>query len=604
MKSQYKIETKQELDNILREKNLSVLFQPIVNLQKQKIYAYEGLIRGPSDSRFHSPIKLFETAYEFGRLAELDFLCRELIINQFKRLSLPGKLFVNTNPESLLAKNYVDGETLKYVQDSGLSPEDVVIEITETYPIEDFSLLEKATNHYRGSGFSIAIDDLGTGYSGLKLWSELRPDFVKIDRHFISAINDDRVKRQFVISIYEIANSIGCQVITEGVETAEEYAIIHNLGAEYVQGYYFRRPEIMPPRKIAKSLFRSNECLKEIDTKHTAEELLLVMPKVAPQTTLAEAADLLASIPSALSVAIVKDDEPLGLVTRVNVMDTLAGRYGHALFSRKEVSSFMNRHILIVDYKIPLETLSQRMTSSIDYYTDEFIITKNDKFLGKGILLDLLKKITDLRIETARYANPLTLLPGNVPIQQKMAEYLHSNSYFTVAYCDLDNFKPYNDYYGYSQGDEVLKLLSEIFKKQLHDELGFIGHIGGDDFILFFNDKNWYEICQNILHKFRRKILQMYSQRDQKSGFITADDRFGVKKQYPVMSLSIGAIVIEEGHQLKADEIANYSTQAKLQAKKSIGNSISYARVNIFSKELTFKNMLIDAEMELSDSCT
>ncbi|MFK5894959.1 MAG: GGDEF domain-containing protein [Pseudomonadota bacterium] len=594
MTSQYKFEIKTELERILRDKDLSTLFQPIVNLNKQKIYAYEGLIRGPSNSILHSPIKLFEAAYQFGRLAELDFLCRYKIINQFKQLSLSGKLFINTNPESLLEKDYIDGETLKYVEDAGLFPQDIVIEITETYPIKDFSLLEKATNHYRSAGFSIAIDDLGTGYSGLKLWSELRPDFVKIDRHFINSINDDKIKRQFVISIYEIANSIGCQVITEGVETAEEYATIRKLGAEYVQGFYFCHPTAIPPNKINKLLFRSSIRLEQIETSHTANELLLSMPKANPNMTLSEVADLFTNTPSAQSIAIVDDHEAQGLITRVKLMDILASRFGRALFSRKPIYLFMNRNILVVDVTMALETLSQRITSSIDTYIDEFIIVKKGQFIGKGVLLDLLKKITDYRVEMARYANPLTLLPGNVPIQKKMSECLTADIDFAVAYCDLDHFKPYNDYYGYSQGDEVLKLLSQIFKSLLNDDSGFIGHIGGDDFILFFKNKKWYKTCHKILSKFNKKIIGMYNESDRKQGYICALDRFGVEQKYPLMTLSLGVIVIKNGHQLSSEEIADFSSKAKSEAKKAIGNSISYTQLNGNNSNLIYKTIVLE----------
>jgi diguanylate cyclase (GGDEF)-like protein len=597
MTSQYKLEIKTELERILRDKDLSTLFQPIVSLNKQKIYGYEGLIRGPSNSILHSPTKLFEVAYQFGHLAELDFLCRYKLISQFKQLSLPGKLFINSNPESLLEQDYIDGETLKYVQQFGLSPEDIIIEITETYPIEDFSLLEKATNHYRAAGFSIAIDDLGSGYSGLKLWSELRPDFVKIDRHFINSINNDKIKRQFVISIYEIANSIGCQVITEGVETAEEYATIRKLGAEYVQGFYFCHPIPLPPTKISKLLFRSGIRLEQAETNLVTSELLLPMPKVNPNMTLSEVADLFMSTPSAQSLAIVDKHEPQGLITRVKLMDILASRFGRALFARKPIYLFMNRSILIVDSTMPLEILSQRITSSIDTYIDEFIIVHKGQFAGRGVLLDLLKKITDSRVEIARYANPLTLLPGNVPIQKKMSECLSADINFAVAYCDLDNFKPYNDYYGYSQGDEVLKLLSQIFKSQLSDDSGFIGHIGGDDFILFFKTKKWYKTCHKILHKFNKKIIEMYNHVDRKQGYISAKDRTGVQKKYPTMTLSLGVIVIKSGHNLSSENIADFSSKAKSEAKKALGNSISYAQLNGDNSNILFKTIILEEDI-------
>jgi EAL domain-containing protein (putative c-di-GMP-specific phosphodiesterase class I) len=219
------------LDAILVGEQLYPRFQPIVHLHRRAIHGYEGLIRGPSDSPLHSPARLFGAAVRHGRLLELDYLARRLVIRQYARLRLPGRLFINISPEVLMSPGYTSGLTQSYLEDCGLAPDRVVLEITETQPVADYELIRAAVEHYREAGFAIAIDDLGAGYSGLKLWSEMAPDFVKIDRHFLSGIDGDRVKYQFVRSILEISHALGCQVIAEGVETAAEYAVVRRLGA-------------------------------------------------------------------------------------------------------------------------------------------------------------------------------------------------------------------------------------------------------------------------------------------------------------------------------------------------------------------------------------
>ena len=171
-------------DLIIKQKNLSVYFQPIVENNRRNIFAYEALIRGPINTHFHSPITLFEAASEQGRLVELELLCRELSIVQFKTLNLPGKLFLNASPATLFQPNFRSGRTLEMLQKIGLDPSRVVIELTEHEPLENYELVRDALKHYKNMGFEIAIDDLGSGYSGLRMWYELRPDYVKIDRHF------------------------------------------------------------------------------------------------------------------------------------------------------------------------------------------------------------------------------------------------------------------------------------------------------------------------------------------------------------------------------------------------------------------------------------
>src|SRR5690606_18190257 len=135
------------------------------------------------------------------------------------------------------------GRTLKLLQQYGIPAEKVVIELTEQMPTDDFELLDTALHHYRDMGFSIALDDLGAGYSSLRLWSELRPEYVKIDRHFIDGIHRDPLKREFVGSILQIARASKAQVIAEGIELTEELAVLMEMGVDLVQGYLLGRPQ-------------------------------------------------------------------------------------------------------------------------------------------------------------------------------------------------------------------------------------------------------------------------------------------------------------------------------------------------------------------------
>jgi len=236
------------LSSILAQSGLHSLFQPIVCLSERRILGYEALSRGPSNSPLHSPINLFAVARHAGRLTELEVACRESACRRFSQQQLEGKLFLNVSPESLLEPQYQSGRTLKLLQSLGIPPSRVVIELTEQTPTDDFQLLFNALHHYRDMGFSIALDDLGAGYSSLRLWSELRPDYVKIDRHFIDGIHQDAVKREFVGSILQIAKASRAKVIAEGIELAEELAVLTEMGVDLVQGYLLCRPQEQPPR--------------------------------------------------------------------------------------------------------------------------------------------------------------------------------------------------------------------------------------------------------------------------------------------------------------------------------------------------------------------
>lgn len=246
-----------ELERILAHGLLNSLFQPIYSLAARRIQGHEALTRGPSNSPLHAPLALFAVARSAGRLSELEIASRVRACSRFSRHAGHGMLYLNVSPETLIEPGHQSGRTLQILCQNGIAPERVVIELTEQTPIEDFDLLDRALRHYRAMGFSIALDDLGAGYSSLRLWSELRPDIVKIDRHFIDGIHLDPLKREFVGSILQMARAARARVIAEGVEQREELELLARMGVDLVQGYLIgrpqERPQTMPPAQLRAS---------------------------------------------------------------------------------------------------------------------------------------------------------------------------------------------------------------------------------------------------------------------------------------------------------------------------------------------------------------
>jgi EAL domain-containing protein (putative c-di-GMP-specific phosphodiesterase class I) len=219
----------QTLQGILAQRNLSALFQPIMDLSSGTFLGFEGLIRGPANSPLHPPANLFAAAKQQGLELEVEMLSRQIVMESFAKQNLPGKLFLNVSPETLTHPSFKNGQTLAYLENLGIDPQRVIIEITENQPTYDFEAMRHALLHYRSMGFQIAIDDLGEGFSSLRLWSELRPEFVKIDMHFVQGVNTDPLKKQFLKSIQQIALSSGTQVIAEGIETDAEFKVVRDL---------------------------------------------------------------------------------------------------------------------------------------------------------------------------------------------------------------------------------------------------------------------------------------------------------------------------------------------------------------------------------------
>lgn len=559
------------LETVIRQQKLTVHFQPIIHLQTRQIYGYEGLVRGPVNTVLYSPTRLFEAATKADRLAELDLLCRSMVIHRFAQLTLPGRLFINVDPYSLTHEHFREGLTLELVEQARLNPSQLIIELTETHPVEDIRLMQQAMIHYQEMGFRVALDDLGAGYSGLKLWSEIRPDIVKIDRHFIQGVDQDRTKQQFVSTILKTATALGCRVITEGVETEGEYATLRKIGVEMLQGYYFGRPVPIPPVTIASRLFRKE--LRQAEEESPAVEML-VRPAVSVQATakVLEVGALFTSTPDLESIVVVHENEVLGLVLRREFMNLYASLYGKELYGKQPILRFINRNVMQVDKRMSLEEASYRLTTSLNIHTDEFIILDDGQLAGTGRLIDLLHEITKLQVSRARHANPLTMLPGNVPIQQQLQKLFRADVPFTVCYFDLDNFKPFNDFFGFSRGDKVLRFLAELLTANIDDQTDFIGHIGGDDFVVIFRSGGWQQIVERILRQFDESIGGLYN--GHIGSVIVALDREGREQRYGTMTLSVGAVVVCPSLHRCPIDISEEASFAKHRAKRIAGSSL------------------------------
>jgi diguanylate cyclase (GGDEF)-like protein len=578
------LQMRNHLCEILAAGQLSALLQPIIHIGSGAIIGYEGLVRGPSDSPLHAPISLFKVARAQGLTFETEQLCRQVVLERFAELGLPGKLFLNVSPECLLQCDARTGATMAVIERLGLTAERVIIELTENQPTYDYELMREAVLHYRAQGFQIAIDDLGEGFSSLRLWSELRPEYVKIDMHFIQGINADPVKLQFVRSIQEIAEKSNTRVIAEGIETQAELLVLRDLGIGFGQGYHLGRPHATPattlPAEVIKALGRNGVAVYPQHTggeKNSATILKLLQPTcaVSPRMSNNELYELFMREPGLLIIPVVDKGIPLGLVTRYDMIDHFARPFQRELYGKKSCTVFMDANPIIADKDTSLQDLSVSMVQADAHHlSNGFIITDQGKYLGMGRGHDLMREITQMQITAARYANPLTQLPGNVPINEHIERLLASGTRFWVCYCDLDHFKPFNDVYGYRRGDAVIELTGKLLANNVDANRDFVGHIGGDDFMILFQSENWEARCKAILSHFADAIGEFYSPGDRERGGYVSEDRQGRKAFYSLISLSLGAIRVEPQQYYSHHQIATAAADAKKQAKKIHGNSL------------------------------
>lgn len=570
-------------DSVLQEGALTSLFQPIVDLGGGEILGYEGLIRGPSNSPLHAPTVLFEVARRYGRVSELESLCQRKHINNFIRLGLRGKLFLNMSPEIMVdrgGKNEAAARLAAIVDDAR-----VVVELTEAVGTASYEHLREAAKWYRSRGLQLAIDDLGEGFSTLRLWSELRPEFVKIDKYFIQGIDSDPVKRQFVRAMAEIAVQSGATIVAEGIETEGELEVVRSLGILCGQGYLLGRPTATPDPQLEGCVRRLLGARQPRSTASarpgmvTARKVLREVPTVTDDVPTNEVYAIFHANPELQVTAVLRNGEPIGLIHRTRMLDRLARPYQRELYGAKRCSHFIENAPLIVEQSTSLQDLAHLFTENNPHHLFEgFIITEQGRFLGVGTGFDLLREITQMQMDAARYANPLTQLPGNVPINEHLEMLIQGAEPFAVCYADLDMFKPFNDLYGYRNGDEAIQLTARLLRTHVDLELDFLGHIGGDDFILVFRSSDWQQRCEAIVDGFAAATRSLYRAEHLAAGGYVATDRQGREVFHQLLSISLGVVQVGVGLPYSSAQIAEMAAVAKAEAKKASGNALFVER--------------------------
>ena len=430
-------------------------------------------------------------------------------------------------------------------------------------------------------GAALALDDFGDGRSSLRLWAELRPEYVKIDKYFVQQVHENGHKLQTLRALQHLADTLGAQLVAEGVEHADELRVLRDMGIPLAQGYLFGRPEPtavheLPPPALAVLREREIAVLPEghrvVNRSLTARTLLITAPALTPRHTNEEALELFRRHPHLNAVAIVDGERAVGLLARRTLQEQAMHRYFRDLRGRYPCLTLANQLPLCVEVHTPIEHLTKVLTSADQtYLRDGFILTEHGRFVGLGTGEQLVRRVTEARIEAARHANPLTSLPGNVPLTMHIERLLQNGEPFTACYADLNHFKAFNDHYGYWRGDEMIRLQARCLSAACDPRRDFIGHVGGDDFVLLMQSPDWEQRLQTAVHSFNEQARALYDEAARAAGGIMAEDRHGTLRFHPLTTISIGVLRVQPGHYRTAEQVASAAAHAKHQAKLNNG---------------------------------
>ena len=233
------------LDIILRERVITA-YQPILALKERTVLGFEALSRGPRASGLEGADALFGAADRHHLHIELDRLCRRRALLSSARIPSTAKIFVNTLPATIRDPEFRGRALIDFLDKAQVSPDRIVLEITEKLVIENYHLFREAMAYFTDLGMSFAVDDVGAGYSGLESIARLKPQFLKIDTGLVRDVHSSLVNREMVKAIIAMGEGIGSTVIAEGIQTDDEANALHKMGIDWGQGYLLARPDAGP----------------------------------------------------------------------------------------------------------------------------------------------------------------------------------------------------------------------------------------------------------------------------------------------------------------------------------------------------------------------
>lgn len=230
------------MNQIISERNIRLLAQPIFEIATRHIKAYEVLTRGPEGTDLESPLVLFSVARQMGKLYDLEKIVLEKVFSQISENESTQNVFINFTPVTLGNPYFIEDIQAMLNKYKGVSPEQVVLEVTEQDPIIQQPNFNRNIELLRELGFRLAVDDTGVGYSTLHSIIQINPEIIKIDRSVIQDIDSNKIKESMLKGLLLIAKESGSLVIAEGIESKGEAMVLSRHNVDLAQGYFYAKP--------------------------------------------------------------------------------------------------------------------------------------------------------------------------------------------------------------------------------------------------------------------------------------------------------------------------------------------------------------------------
>ena len=554
------------------------VFQPVISLRLGRVVGHEALLRLPLSTAFPGVAEAFAVAAKTDLLVDLEMAALEAHLGVARRVPGGGRLFINLSARAFVDPRMASDRLVEAVSAAGLQPTQVVLELTEVVDIESIAGLAEAVSRQRRAGFLFALDDFGAGFTNVRVLVELGPDFVKIDRSLVAGVSLDPRRRVFLEAIVTVGRRVNCSVVGEGVESPEDLAVLRACGIEYAQGWAVARPQ--PVELLSEPRLHANARELGAPTDESVTNFTLLRNGVSPATLVSRVIKKFDDDPNLEALAVVLGERALGLVTRGLLFSHLGHRYGFSIWNERRIVDFVTTHGTGFDRisgtasaEDAVEVVRRR--SATRRFDPLVVETDDGNYQGLLPVDVLLLEITRLKVEYALQSNPLTGLPGSGVLARAVEARLVQGQPFALGWVDIDDFKPFNDRYGFTRGDEALTLLADILRRHLaRDERSLLAHPGGDDFVFLAHPDRARSAALGAVEEFSAAVVDLYDPADRVEGGITSTDRRGGVRRFGFLTVSVGLVSWSGESGIDYRRLVEVAAEVKAAAKRRPGPAV------------------------------
>lgn len=512
-------------------------------------------------------------------LRERERMILETALGAGSRLPPDGRLLFFLHLETLGHPGFMRYLT-GLLRQKGMQPQQLLLGLRESDLHSAPGFLPPGMDALIHAGMGLCLHGGGESLLNLLSLSRLRPALLLLSP---ALFRESAVKGEdaalLAAMLSDTCRRLGCGLGLYGVDTVEERHDFLRLGIRFMQGEAIAGEVDSPSRHGMEAVLPRPDSLpaaclcRDTGVGKLACPGLTALASDTVQSIVARLKDR----PPTESVCLLHEGRPVGLLMRYHLDRHLSSPYGNALFLKKSVSRIMDAEPMIRDAGTPMEEVARAAISrSPERLYDDILITEKGAYVGTLSVRNLLDALAQAQMEMARGANPLTGLPGNTAIEKKMETYREKRDWISLIYADLDHFKVYNDAFGFEAGDRMILFTGQLIQKVAASCCAnevFVGHVGGDDFVVFTKPGEAEFFSRTLVENFGREVMGLYPEEVRRQGFVTGKDREGNPGVFPLVSISIGIVDCHFHPEMDAAELGLRVAQIKGYAKSRKGNS-------------------------------